>query len=302
MRQKKARQFTILLIGVTGAGKSTFAAHASGADVVIGDDLDPCTQDPLAVPFMLDGYQIVLIDTPGFDDDKRGDVEILHDVSKWMISEGMLSKNQPVDALILLHPVTRDMDGITGEERRRTRLLEKLLGDDSYKRVTIATTMWGSLDPIYAAELERDLTKSHRLGEGGVWHDFCKRGASVERHDNSRDSAHGIIRRIIDRSNAAEKPPGMQRSKDTANRNVISLGPSFFKQLVHDLEEDIEALRKDILLHREDEPELPVGQAADPAEQLRWKVWEKDKMELEERVARREAHLRKLRTAVVSTC
>ena len=44
MRQRKDPcPLTILLIGVTGAGKSTFAAHASGADLVIGQDLDPCT-------------------------------------------------------------------------------------------------------------------------------------------------------------------------------------------------------------------------------------------------------------------
>lgn len=299
VRQRKDPcRFTILLIGVTGAGKSTFAAHASGANVVIGDDLDPCTRDPLAVPFHLDEQEIVLIDTPGFDDDKRSDVEILVDVAKW-INQGMLSKILTVNALILLHPITRN--DVTGNEKRRTRLLEKLLGEDAYKRVTIATTMWGTLAPEYAAELERDLIKkSNWLGEGGLWGDFRKRGATVERHDNTKESAHNIIRRIVARSNEAEKS-GTQRHKDTADRNVISLNPSFFEQLIDDLEDDIVALREDIILHREEEPAMPFNRPPNLAEKTMWNEWESEKQRLEERIQRYEMQFKKLRNTLVST-
>jgi len=211
-----------------------------------------------------------------------------------MINQGILSQKQTVNALILLHPITRN-------ERRRTRLLEKLLGEDAYKRVTIATTMWGSLAPEYAAELERDLIeKSNRLGEGNLWGDFRKRGAAVERHDNTKESAHNIIRRIITRCNEAEKP-GTQGHKDTADRSVISLNPSFFQQLMDDLEDDIAALWEDVILHRQEEPRLHFNDGPNLAEINLWENCESERRMLEERVQRHEMQLKKLRSALVST-
>lgn len=297
MQHRKTRQFTILLIGVTGAGKSTFANRASGQEVKVGYGIDPCTQDPQAVLFQLDNHQIVLIDTPGFDDTQRSDVEILRDVAKWMTEQNLL-KNQFVDALILFHPVTRDV--VSGDEKRRTQLLKTLLGDDAYNRVTIATTMWSSLDPQYATELEAELTKkNNRLGEDGVWGDFCKKGVTVEKHDNTSASAHDIIRRIISRSCETEKS-GRSRQKNT-NRNVISFGPSFFKQLVDNLEEDIADFTQSLLSHREGEPDLPFDRAPDAAEEQKWKEWEDERLELEKKLKKRHMHLKQLRGALVST-
>ena len=136
----KDRQITIVLLGVTGAGKSTFAHIASGQNVVIGHGVDPCTQDPLAVHFKLGDRNIVLVDTPGFDDDVRSDVEILGDIAKWLAQEGLIT-DRPVDGLILLHPATHTFS--SGNEKKRKRLLESILGDDAYSRVVIATTNVG---------------------------------------------------------------------------------------------------------------------------------------------------------------
>ncbi|KAK3363169.1 P-loop containing nucleoside triphosphate hydrolase protein [Lasiosphaeria hispida] len=294
MGQRKNRPFTVLLMGVTGAGKSTFASLASGKKLVIGDDLDPCTQDPEAVSFELDGHPIVLIDTPGFDDSMRNDVEILRDVAKWMDDQGML-KNQTIDGLILLHPVTRNY--VSSKEKRRTQLLEKIMGEGAYKRIAIATTMWGSLDSDYAAMLESDLTKKgNRLGENGLWGDFRVHGASVKRHDNTRDSAHNIIRKIISRSKEAEKET--QRQRDKAKRNTIFLGPLFWQQLVDDLEEDIADLRSDLLYHRNEEPEVHFSRSVDLKVQQNWREWEAEKQVLEKRIDRFEMQRKKLQTVV----
>jgi len=51
---------------------------ASGSDLRIGMDLASCTAEvQLADEFSLDGRQVILIDTPGFDDTTKSDTDIL---------------------------------------------------------------------------------------------------------------------------------------------------------------------------------------------------------------------------------
>lgn len=303
MARQKNRPFIILLIGVTGAGKSTFASHASGTLLEIGHDLDPCTQDPQAVNFRLNDHEIFLIDTPGLDDSGRNDVQILGDIAQWIDDQTDL-KNQTIDGLILLHPVNRSMDeeGVNKDERRRTRLLEKLLGEDAYSRVIVGTTMWSNFSPDYAEVLEEELTKDgNRLGKGGVWGELLSRGATIQRHDNTKESAHRIIQQIISRS--SEGMTQQRRRKVTANNNrtnVISLGPSFFKQLVEDLEEELADCMQDLVDHREEEPALPFRGRADPETLARWKDWDAHRQEIARRVEQREVQLKRLRRVLVS--
>ncbi|KAK1752283.1 GTP-binding protein A [Echria macrotheca] len=70
----------------------------------------PGTQEPQAVEFILDDRKIVLVDTPGFDDDKRSDIEILRAIAKWLSSKDARKKRK-LDGLILLHPITRNRIG-----------------------------------------------------------------------------------------------------------------------------------------------------------------------------------------------
>jgi predicted GTPase len=51
---------------------------ASGSNLRIGMDLESCTAEvQLGDEFMLDGRQVILIDTPGFDDTNKSDTDIL---------------------------------------------------------------------------------------------------------------------------------------------------------------------------------------------------------------------------------
>jgi hypothetical protein len=91
-------------MGVTGSGKSTVSTIQkllsfrsmlikktqlvqllSGADFKIGHGLESCTDKVEVTPaFDFEGYKIVLIDTPGFDDTNRSEKDILNEISKWL--------------------------------------------------------------------------------------------------------------------------------------------------------------------------------------------------------------------------
>ena len=84
-------------MGATGSGKTTvsgvhpvmtttnslnkclqFINFASGSSLRVGTGLDSCTAEvQLANKFTLDGREVTLIDTPGFDDTSKSDTEIL---------------------------------------------------------------------------------------------------------------------------------------------------------------------------------------------------------------------------------
>ncbi|KAK0718542.1 P-loop containing nucleoside triphosphate hydrolase protein, partial [Lasiosphaeria miniovina] len=198
---------------MTGAGKTTFASVASGqTNLQIGDTLESCTQEPQTVTFSLDNCNVLLIDTPGFDDSKRSDVDILMVIAKWISDhKSAMVRPKRLDGLILLHPITSNQIG--DNERKRARLLEAILGVDAYKRVIIATTIWDDLDgdDMFTRGLEA------RFHRGEVWREMHAKGATILRHYNNRASAHYIIGKSIEKSKAENEGVELKIQKEMAD-------------------------------------------------------------------------------------
>ncbi|KAK1752622.1 GTP-binding protein A [Echria macrotheca] len=289
-----SRPVMVVIVGMTGAGKSTFTSLASGQQVKIGDGLEPCTQDPRAVRFMLDEREVILIDTPGFDDSQRNDLEILEDIAKWMAREG-LTKNHSVDGLILLHPITdledsRDREK-RGLEKRRTRLIQSILGPDAYERVVIATTMWGVYDSWGEKRAERMLRFRR---EYGVWRAFCAGGATVTKHDNTPESAHTIIRSIMDKSRGLERVDTLLQRELDSNNGGRFTDTTLGKELKKCLEEEISRIEDEILKHRKSRPDDRFRKSRDYHERWLWKDWEEQNQNLTKDLEHRLAQLKRL--------
>ncbi|KAK3361317.1 P-loop containing nucleoside triphosphate hydrolase protein [Lasiosphaeria ovina] len=239
MGSEPKRDLVIGLIGMTGAGKTTFASVASGqTNLKIGDTLESCTQEPQAVTFSLGGYNVLLIDTPGFEDSKKTDLDILMVIAKWISdhkSNG--GRHMRLDGLILLHPITANQIG--DNERKRARLLEVLLGEEAYKRVIIATTMWDDLndDEWFTRYLE------NRFNRGEVWREMQAKGATVLRHYNNQASAHDIIGKIIEKSKAEGAGVEFQIQKEMAESGGKVHKTSVGKQVMQFIQDDIDRLK-----------------------------------------------------------
>lgn len=285
----------ILLLGMTGAGKTTFASLASGrSDLVIGTGLDPCTQDPCAVKFTLNGRSVILIDTPGFDDNVRGDVEILEDIGKWMVKQGF-TRSQHLDGLILLHPIFATYGFDSDMERKRTRLLQKILGADAYKRVVIATTMWETLS--CTKEVEKDI--STRWNRGGVWSDFREGGGAMVRHFNAKESADSIIWSIVERSEKAKRTETLLQ-KELAPKHARFTDTSVGKELSARLEDEERIIQDQLLEHRRVRPPDSWRKSRDPIERWKWKEWDEEYNDLTKNLEQRQAQIRKMNSFMVS--
>jgi predicted GTPase len=72
-------------MGPTGSGKSAFINLASGSELHVGETLESCTDEVNATaPFEFEGRQVVLVDTPGFDDTDKSDTDILLMISEYL--------------------------------------------------------------------------------------------------------------------------------------------------------------------------------------------------------------------------
>lgn len=244
------------------------------------------------IEFKLDNRRIVLIDTPGFDDDVRSDVVIFEDIAKWFAKRGLMG-GRVLDGVIFLHPIS--LNRVGGSERKRTRLLEKIIGSHAYDRVVIATTMWDDMKSKESMESRMQ----GRLGAGGVWHNMCNKGATIVRHHNNKESAHHIIRMII---NKADKRGKIEPLLQTELRNEQGhVGKtSAGKELRSQLETDIRLLKKELENHQKDRPPASYKRDKNHDRRKEWKEWHKDREMMEDRLALRERQLKKLGSMVVS--
>ena len=58
---------------------------ASKSHLKVGEDLESCTSEiQESEEFVLDGRRVVLIDTPGFDDNHQSDTDVLKSIAAFL--------------------------------------------------------------------------------------------------------------------------------------------------------------------------------------------------------------------------
>ncbi|KAG8767628.1 hypothetical protein FRC12_006136 [Ceratobasidium sp. 428] len=179
----------IAMYGGTGVGKSTFVNDATGRnDMPVGHDLHSCTQTVAASqPFVLDGQNVVLFDTPGFDDTTMSDADTLKRIAEFL--ETMYRKGMKLKGLVYLHRIT-DVR-MMGASARTFRLLRSLCGTESLSNVVIVTNMWS--DPPTEDELMREIQLKNDFFKSAI-----ENGAQMMRRlEPGKQTAHDILRALI---------------------------------------------------------------------------------------------------------
>ncbi|KAL5357063.1 P-loop containing nucleoside triphosphate hydrolase protein [Aspergillus floccosus] len=228
-------EILIAVIGVTGAGKTTFISRATGnTDLEIGRGLESCTKDVLPVPCTIDGTRVVLIDTPGFDDTYESDADIMQLIANYLATT--YERKIFLSGLILLQPITGNR--ITGSERRRTALFKDIMGPGAYRRVMIGTTMWSQIR-------NQDDANRHvyeRLTRGDAWEDMRDGGANVMRHDDTSASAVWIVKMLMTPGNEVI----LQMQEELAAHDMCIWRTSAGKRVDEDLGKEVLRLRRDL--------------------------------------------------------
>ncbi|OBT50434.1 hypothetical protein VE04_09645 [Pseudogymnoascus sp. 24MN13] len=139
-------------MGVTGARKSSFISLCTKQRIVIGHNLSSCTMEVEDFTFMWDSnIRVHLIDTPGFDDSKRNDTDVLRDIAGWMAVT--YTNNIKLSGIIYLHRITDPKMG--GTQICNLTMFKELCGKQCFPAVRLVTTFWGDIYPVTGAERER---------------------------------------------------------------------------------------------------------------------------------------------------
>ncbi|KAG8829194.1 hypothetical protein FRC17_007005 [Serendipita sp. 399] len=172
----------IIVMGPTGAGKSTFIDYAvGGGGNGVGHHLKSCTDEIGISKTTVGNRSIAFVDTPGFNDTNNSDYAILTKIAEFLINAN--KKGFKLDRLLYLHRISDNR--MAGSPLKNLELFASLCGDVAMPSVTIVTTMW---------RLVRENVAEQRLKElkATFWDKMIASGGKVEPFRDSRDSALNI--------------------------------------------------------------------------------------------------------------
>ncbi|KIJ63777.1 hypothetical protein HYDPIDRAFT_91834 [Hydnomerulius pinastri MD-312] len=217
-------------MGPTGAGKSSFVNQAVGRPeaVGVGHDLKSCTTDVQAVRYPhSDGHRnIVLVDTPGFDDTCVSDTQILRTIADWL--NKTYKQKIKLAGLLYLHRISDVRFG--GTPLRNLSVFKDLCGVANLQNVILVTTMWDEVGDSDGSLKEAELVSK-------FWNGMIQLGSRTRRFDRTQDSPWEIINSLNLKSLKDRKPlqiqqemvdQGLPLEKTTAGKTLLRLLSQLF--------------------------------------------------------------------------
>ena len=168
-------------------------------DTIVGHDLESCTTELSMVKI----DDIVLVDTPGFDDTNKTDREILSMIADWLtttyvysLSESLLfytvdfryQREIKLAGILYFHRITDNR--VAGTPLKNLRMFEKLCGKHALGNIILTTTMWDKIDQKMGEEREKELREEY-------WKSMIKQGSTTIRYGNTRNSAWEILDKVL---------------------------------------------------------------------------------------------------------
>ncbi|KAF5351032.1 hypothetical protein D9756_008415 [Leucocoprinus leucothites] len=219
----------IAVMGPTGVGKSSFIQLVAGGDyntIEVGEGLGSTTSEVKALRIMFKNAKnrnIVLIDTPGFDDTFKYNHEVLETIVEWLSLSGKKSsrtgEDRRISGILYLHRIT-DIR-FSGSITENFELFKKLCGKDFYKRVILTTTMWpDENNSAPSLELKNEYERREQELKDDHWRIMIKSGSKARRFLRTLPSAEQIINEIVETELRNQEQPLMQIQSEMASGSL----------------------------------------------------------------------------------
>ncbi|KAJ3569541.1 hypothetical protein NP233_g4983 [Leucocoprinus birnbaumii] len=151
------------------------------------------------------GRHFVFVDTPGFDEKDRSDMQILTLINEWL--KTTYKRDVKLSGLIYLHPITHNR--MAGIPYRNLRMFGELCGDVAMSQVVLVTTMWERLGLYEGQEGE----EGQKVGERRVqelrnkfWKELIEKGSEVDALKKATtEEAWRVVNKLIERRKDLEK-------------------------------------------------------------------------------------------------
>lgn len=140
------------------------------------------------------GYNLYLTDTPGFDDTTRSDSIVLKEIAATL---GSLHRYGIRLLGIIYFSRITDVR-MSGLAIRSLRLFEKLCGEECFRIVVLASTMWDQIDTDTGKAKEKELVENDDF-----WGKLERGGAQLRRLNGDANSARKVLLDIVENDQSA---------------------------------------------------------------------------------------------------
>ncbi|KAG9052864.1 Translocase of chloroplast [Serendipita sp. 407] len=183
--QLSADDSLIIVMGLTGSGKSSFIARAQGKGH------DPINNQLRDKTFFVQAVvathptskrRFIFIDTPGFNTPTVSNKVIMVQVSDWLANARNVGIK--LSAIICLHRITDNR--VVRPAGDDFELLVELCGQKAVAKMMLVTTMWDEANEETGIRWRNTLQKE-------FWRDKINSGYGSRRFDNTQESAWRIL-------------------------------------------------------------------------------------------------------------
>jgi len=262
-RVKPPPPVLIAVMGKTGTGKTSFVNALTDRGLTVGHGLEACeyslstdfpfiylkdspsneaagTQDIQTAITTINGREVWLIDTPGFDDTHRSDVDILSTIANWV--QHASHERKRLSGIIYLHRIADTR--MEGSHMKNLRMFRELCGEKNFGNVVLCTTMWGKVSEEEGQRREAELRSKETF-----WGSLISRGAQVVRHQGSdlTASAKKIAESLIQKDTIVlQLQQELDRNGSLSNTSAGRVLTSEIEDMKKKHQEEMAALRDEM--------------------------------------------------------
>jgi hypothetical protein len=177
-----------------------------------------------AYDFVHEWRTFSLVDTPGFDDSRGNDQEIVNGIVGWL--EQSAASAAKLDGILYFHRIIDPRVGNTA--RAKLRMFKRLCGDDNLDKVLLVTTFWNDLAQNLGERREQQLQC-----DDNFWKPMIDQGSSVVRSKQDRTEDLTIVLRVADKNHKfyTQAQKDMQSGKTQAEVSAACHTASLTEQV-----------------------------------------------------------------------
>ena len=131
---------------------------------------------------------VYLMDTPGFDDTKLSDAQVLETIAEALVDA--FNDEADIQGALYVHPVTEAK--MRGSGRKNLIMFNEVLGTEEMSHCRLVTTKWSLQAEDVSKDRERELCEKEEF-----WKPLIDAGAKTVRFNDSQQSALEIIAPLV---------------------------------------------------------------------------------------------------------
>ncbi|KAI9036653.1 transcription factor [Aspergillus affinis] len=166
----------ILVIGPTGAGKTSLIKLATGIEIEAGHSAETDTNDLNSYGITIDDQAFAFIDTPGFSDLDNDSHDTAIKICQWLC-DYIFAPGVEIHGVLYLQDI--GVPKRTLAMQCTAEFLQALVGENSHSGTALVATKWDALNQNKLSSFKARQTAWQTTG---IWHPFVSTGATSFRH------------------------------------------------------------------------------------------------------------------------